>query len=135
MHACCRFSCVQLFATLWTIDCQAPLSLGSSRQEYWSGLPCPSPRDLPDPRFEPMSLRSPALQVSSLPLAPPGKPSFASRPTVQLPRPTIPSWHFLLDILNSTHPKLNLTPRHISTCSLPFEQHCYPPKLGAQESL
>ena len=37
------FSCVRLFATLWTVACQAPLSMGFSRQEYWSGLPCPSP--------------------------------------------------------------------------------------------
>ena len=43
------FSCVQLFVTLWTIACQAPLSMGFSRQEYWSGLSCPPPGDLPDP--------------------------------------------------------------------------------------
>ena len=42
-------SCVHLFATPWTVDCQAPLSMGFSRQEYWSGLPFPSPGDLPDP--------------------------------------------------------------------------------------
>ena len=56
-------SCVQLFATPWTIACQAPLSMGFSRQEYWSGLPFPSPGYLPDPGFEP---RSPALQADSL---------------------------------------------------------------------
>ena len=44
-----RFSYVRLFATLWTLVCQAPLSMGFSRQEYWSGLPFPPPRDLPDP--------------------------------------------------------------------------------------
>ena len=55
------FSCVRLFGTLWTIAPQAPLSMGFSRQEYWSGLPCPSPGDLPDPGIEPMSLLSPAL--------------------------------------------------------------------------
>ena len=43
-------SCVQLFAALWTIDCQALLSMEFSRQEYWSGLPVPTPGDLPDPR-------------------------------------------------------------------------------------
>ena len=48
-------------ATPWTVACQAPLSMGFSRQEYWSGLPCPSPRDLPNPGFEPVSLGSPAL--------------------------------------------------------------------------
>ena len=49
MHACMlsRFGCVQLFATLCTKPCQAPLSMGFSRQEYWSGLPGPPPGDLP----------------------------------------------------------------------------------------
>ena len=56
-----HFSHVQLFVTLWTAACQAPLSMGFSRQEYWSGLPCPSPGDLPDPGIKPMSLMSPAL--------------------------------------------------------------------------
>ena len=59
------------FVTLWTIACRAPLSMGFFRQEYWSGLPCPPPGDLLDPGMEP---RSPAWQVGSLPLAPPGKP-------------------------------------------------------------
>ena len=51
MYACVLscFSCVQLFVTLWTVDHQAPLSMGFSRQEYWSGLPYPPPGDLPDP--------------------------------------------------------------------------------------
>ena len=56
-----RFSCVQLFVTLWTIAHQAPLSMGSSRQEYWSGLPCPSPGDLPKPGIKPTSLTCSAL--------------------------------------------------------------------------
>ena len=56
-----RFSHVQLFATFWTVTCQAPLSMGFSRQEYWSGLPRPLPGDLPDAGIEPMSLMSPAL--------------------------------------------------------------------------
>ena len=50
------FSCVWLFMTLWTVACQVPLFMGFSRQEYWSGLPCPPPGDLPDPRIEPASL-------------------------------------------------------------------------------
>ena len=50
-------------ATLWTVAHQAPLSMEFSRQEYWSGLPFPSPGDLPNPGIEPMS---PALQVDSL---------------------------------------------------------------------
>jgi len=52
-----RFSCVQLFA----VALQAPLSMGFSRQEYWSGLPFPSPGDLPKPRIKPVVLKSPAL--------------------------------------------------------------------------
>ena len=69
-----RFSCVPLFATLWTVADQAPLSMGFSRQEYWSGLPCPSPGALPDPGIEPASLWLLHWQVGSLPLVPPGKP-------------------------------------------------------------
>ena len=52
---------VQFFETPWTVAHQAPLSMGFSRQEYWSGLPCPPPGDLPDPGIEPSSLISPAL--------------------------------------------------------------------------
>ena len=54
---------VRLFATPWTVAHQAPPSMGFSRQEYWSGLPLPSPGDLPDLGIEP---RSPALQADSL---------------------------------------------------------------------
>ena len=54
MHAVC-FIHVQLFATLWTVAHQAPLSMGFPRQEYWSGLTFPPPRDLPDPVIKPMS--------------------------------------------------------------------------------
>ena len=56
-----RFSRVRLFATLWTVARQAPLSMGFSRQEYWSGLPCLPPGDLPNPGMEPLPLTSPAL--------------------------------------------------------------------------
>ena len=62
---------VQLFATPCTVAYQAPPSMGFSRQECWSGLPFPSPRDLPDPGIEP---RSPAFQADALPSEPPGKP-------------------------------------------------------------
>ena len=61
-------SCVQLFATPWTIAHQAPLSMGFSKQEYWSGLPFPSPGDLPNPGIEP---RSPTLQADALTSEPP----------------------------------------------------------------
>ena len=60
MHAV-TFSHVQLFETLWTVAFQDPLSIEFSRQEYRSGLPCPPPRDLPNPEIEPTSLTSPAL--------------------------------------------------------------------------
>ena len=62
---------VRLFATPLTVANQAPPSMGFSRQEYWSGLPFPSPGDLPDPGIEP---RSPALQADVLTSEPPGKP-------------------------------------------------------------
>ena len=62
---------VQLFATPWSVVYQAPQSLGFSRQEYRSGLPCPSPGGLPNPGIE---LWSPALQADALPSEPPGKP-------------------------------------------------------------
>ena len=61
---------VRLFATPWTVAYYAPLSMGFSRQWYWSGLPSPSPGDLPDPGIEP---KSPALQTDALPPEPPGK--------------------------------------------------------------
>ena len=56
-----RFSRVQLFGTPWTAARQTPLSMGFSRQEYWSGLPCPDPGDLPDPGIKPASPTSPTL--------------------------------------------------------------------------
>ena len=55
-----HFSHVQLFATLWTVAHQVPLSMGFPRQECWSGLPCPPLGDLPNPGIEPVSLMSPA---------------------------------------------------------------------------
>ena len=55
------FSHVSLCVTLGTVACQAPLSMGFSRQEYWGRLQCPPPGDLPDPGIEPMSLTSPTL--------------------------------------------------------------------------
>ena len=62
---------VRLFATPWTVTHQAPPSMGFSRQEYWSGLPFPSPGDLPNPGVK---VRSPGLQADSLLPEPPGKP-------------------------------------------------------------
>ena len=65
-----ELSCAQLFATPWTVAYQALPTMVFSRQEYWSGLPFPSPGNLPDPGIEP---RSPALQAGALPSEPPGK--------------------------------------------------------------
>ena len=56
-----HFSHVQLFATPWTVACQAPLSMGFSGQEYWSGLPCHPPGNLPNPEIIPTSLNSPYI--------------------------------------------------------------------------
>ena len=85
MCACSEtFSHVQLFVPPWTVACQAPLSMGFSRQEQWGGLPFTSPGDLPNPGTEP---RSPTLQADSLPSKPPGKPCSIPhhRPGEQVP--------------------------------------------------
>ena len=55
------FSCILLFANLWTVACQAPLSIGFPRQQHWNGVPGPHPGGLHDPGIEPMSLMSHAL--------------------------------------------------------------------------
>ena len=78
-----RFSRVRLFAALWTVACQAPLSMGFSRQEYWSGLPRLPPEDLPNTETEPMSLMSPALVGGFLTSAT-WKPSIWFNPVVFL---------------------------------------------------
>ena len=69
-----RFRRVCLFSTPWTVAHQAPLSMGFSRQEYWSGLPCPPPGDLPNPGIKTSSPVTPALQVDSLQLSHRGSP-------------------------------------------------------------
>ena len=79
---CCCSQSWPTFATSWTIDCQPPLSMGLSGQEYWSGLPFPSPGDLSDPGINP---ESPALQAVSLLLSHQGSP-----------------WYYLSGIQNMT---------------------------------
>ena len=76
MHACIlnRFSHVRLFATLWTVNRLAPLSMGFPRQEYWRGWPLPPPGDLPNPKMEPPSLMSSTLAGGFFTLVPLGKP-------------------------------------------------------------
>ena len=82
LQCCLNFCCtanydlsrVRLFETPWTVACQAPLSMGFPRQEYWSGLPFPSPGDLPNPGIEHVPPMSPSLQADSLPTEPSEKP-------------------------------------------------------------
>ena len=57
----CKLLVMSNSVTIWTVAYQTPLSMGFSRQEYWSGLPCPPPGDVPDPGIEPISLMSPTL--------------------------------------------------------------------------
>ena len=94
MSVCQSLSRVQLFATSWTVVCQAPLSMRFSRQEYWSGLPLPSPRDLPDPGIE---TGSPGLQAYSLPSEPPGNrrlPQIQQTKHIHQHTPQIKPWFF-----------------------------------------
>ena len=72
-------SFVQLFVTLWTVAYQDSLSMEFSKQEYWSGLPFPSPRDLPDPGIKPMSLASPASAGRFFASEPPGNSIYGHR--------------------------------------------------------
>ena len=76
VHACMLscFSCARLFVTPWTAAHQAPLSMGFSRQEYWSGLPHPPPGDLPNIGIEPTSPVSSVLEVVSVLLSHLGSP-------------------------------------------------------------
>ena len=69
-------SLIQLFSTLWTVACQAPLSMGFPRQEFWSGLPFPFPGDLLHPRVEPEAPASPALAGGFFTTEPSGKPRY-----------------------------------------------------------
>ena len=120
-------SCVLLFATPWTVTHQALLSIEFSRQEYWSGLPLPTPGDLPDPGIEPASLAFPALVLTT---GPPRK-SRAFNSTGHL---TQNSWlqSFQILSLTSAHhlPCLHMVvlkmwsqdqkhQHHLGTCKLP----------------
>ena len=87
-----HFSCVQLFATLWTVACQAPM--GFSRQEYWSGLPCLLPGHLPNPGIKPLS---PVLQADYLLLSHRGSP-----------KDTLYNMHFWLTNIEFSHQHCNL---------------------------
>ena len=87
VHACCHISHVRLSETLSTVACRASLSMKLSRQEHWSGLPCPPPGDLPNPGMVPMSLMSPASGGGFL--------------------TTSATWEVLFHITNSKLTKLN----------------------------
>ena len=94
LYICRRVSSLAVnrsFATSCTVAHQAPLSMGFSRQEYWSGLPFPSRGDLPDPGIESVS---PALQADDLPTERPGKPQhfFSQTPKI-IPGQSSASWH------------------------------------------
>ena len=84
------FSLVQLFVTPWTIACQAPLSLGFPRQEYWSAWPSPSPEGLPDPGIEPAS---PVLAGGFFTTEPPGKPSSEALNFRKLSESPVSQWY------------------------------------------
>ena len=85
------FSRVRLFATLWTVHLQAPLSMGLSRQEYWGGLPRPPPGDLLDPGIEPAP---PALAGESFTPAPPGKPLYTLHIEKSKPSQSLTWWRW-----------------------------------------
>ena len=83
---------VQLFATPWTVAHQFPLSMGFSRQEYWSGLPFSYSGDLLNPGIEPVFPTAPALQADSLPLSHRGNPEWLSQDENSLLIPDVPCW-------------------------------------------
>ena len=131
-----HFSCVQLFVTLWTVAHQAPLPVGFSRQEHWSGLPFLSPGNPPDPGIEPRSHVSPALAAGSLPPAPPGKPGNIT--TVAIPCPCkncfVPKLYFHIYFLIFASPQSYMfssvqfsRPVLSDSLRLPASQHARPP--------
>ena len=92
---------VRLFVTLWTAAYQAPLSMGFSRQEYWSGLPCPPPGDLPNTGIKPRLLYLLHWQEGSLPLVPPRKPLPLAAPAAAKSLQSCPT---LCDPIDSSPP-------------------------------
>ena len=97
------FSCAQLSVTLWTVAHQVPLSMGLSRYEYWSGLPCPPPGDLPNPEIKPVSLTSPALTDGFLTTNAPGKPLCADAVLQNHSKQDTPCISTLLPPVNRAH--------------------------------
>ena len=104
-----HFSCVQLFATSWTVTHQAPLSVGFPRQEYWSGLPFPLAGDLPNPGIE---LTSPALAGGFFTSEPPGKHTgFVLYP--------LKSFFYARDTLRESHAELIIKMAKLSKRNFP----------------
>ena len=98
----CALSCfshVQLSAILWTVACWTPLSMGFSRQEYYSGLPCPLPGNLPNPGIELHPLCLLHWQEGSLSLAPPGKPLIGTVGNVKRHKQNFRSNYFRISIV------------------------------------
>ena len=90
-------SCVRFFVTLWTVAHQSPLSMRFSKQEHWSGLPCPPPGDLPNPGIE---SRSAALQADSLPAEPAAKPKNTGVGSPSLLQENLPTQELNRDLLH-----------------------------------
>ena len=123
------FTPVQLLATLWAIAHLAPVPVGFSRQEYWSGLPCPAPGDIPTPGIKPASPVAPTFQADSLPLnhsydsiqfslvaqscltMPPHESQHA-RPPCSSPTPGVTQTHVhqVRDAMQPSHPLLSPSP-------------------------
>ena len=110
-------SCVQLFATPWTVAHQAPLSMGFSGQEYWSGLPFLSPGNLPDPGTEP---RSPTLQAGALTSEPPGKPCQKKRVSLISQTSCSPNTYGAQEMMDCED-------QRCTKQGLPWERICCPP--------
>ena len=121
VRVCCL---VQLFATPWTVAHQAPLSTRFSRQEYWSGLSCPPPGDLPDPGIKPAAPTAPALQAGSLPLSHPGKLIIIFS-SVQFSRSVMSDSLQPHELQHARPPCPSLTPG-VHSDSRPSSQGCHP---------
>ena len=110
----------------WTVAHQAPLSTGILQQQYWTGLPCPSPRDLPNPAIEPWS---PALQADSLPSEPPEKPKKTGVGNLSLLQGNFPSqesnwcllhcWQILYQLSYQGSPRISIRTNN------PPSGHCF----------
>ena len=127
-----RFSCVQLFATQWIITHQASLSMGFSRQEYWSGLPCLPPGNLSNPGIKPMSPADPVLQADSLPLSHQGSPK---GPWLGIKfQQSLQKCHAVLSALPKRSAVQGLWSRpHTPTAHVPgMHRHVKPPILSKQ---